>query len=173
MLISTPGTMLLANSCFLVSLILASTVSTAAFTSPPINFGNLGLVFPLRSRSWLLGIGSASYRNIPPLVKAVRRIQLERNIFQTIICSDDAGKNSEDLPMSILQQRIAEIQDSEVLKDRRCAKNWNEGRCSTRVVAVLNDDWVRQVSQRRKHQNPSLPQPLFSVNIYASHFSTM
>ena len=66
-------------------------------------------------------------------------------------CSEETGKDREggggDLPMGFLQQRIAEMQSAEVIKDRKCAKNWSEGRCSTRAVAVLEDDWIRQVRE--------------------------
>ncbi len=94
----------------------------------------------------------------------------------TILCSsmDDIGKKSGsegdgELPMSFLQQRIAEMQASEVLKDRRCAKNWSEGRCSTRVVAVLNDDWVRQVSQLSNSSEYIPTQPHVPLEMYAHH----
>ena len=159
---------------FLISLILAAGTA-AAFKPPPTYFRNHDAVSHRCCRNWLRAVGSASYKNTISLSRrTVQRVQLETKILQTILCSsmDATGKNSDsegggDLPMSFLQQRIAEMQASEVLKDRRCAKNWSEGRCSTRVVAVLNDDWVRQVRHSSKPQIYPL-QPLVTVKTYFS-----
>ena len=131
--------------CTLLNLLILQ-MQTSAFTIAKINLkasdkkNSIHPAFPVKFNS---------YKRV---FQATRREKLVSNYFRVTICSssetgkDDSGGSGGDLPMTFLQQRIAEMQTAEVIKDRLCAKNWREGRCTTRAVAVLEDDWIRQVT---------------------------
>jgi hypothetical protein len=126
---------------FLEKNLLASTTLVHHVTAFNINSGPHAGVFAKSSAATTsLPLQRIFHCTLP---KASRR----NNLSKTMCSSNKDGVSGGggELPMTFLQQKIAEMQTAEVLKDRRCAKNWREGRCSTRAVAVLEDDWIRQV----------------------------
>jgi hypothetical protein len=123
---------------FLEKNLLASTTLLHYATAFNVNSGPYAGVFAK----------SSAATTFLPLQKITLPRASQRNNLSKTMCSsskDGVSGGGGELPMTFLQQRIAEMQTAEVLKDRRCAKNWREGRCSTRAVAVLEDDWIRQV----------------------------